>query len=46
MFECRRCGRQFEQEGFESTGTFFTLCEECGEEALQEFEQSRKRLWI
>lgn len=36
MFECRRCGRRFEVEGFESTGTFYTLCEKCGEEVLNE----------
>ena len=34
MFECIRCGRPFEPAGFESTGTFYTLCKECGEEVL------------
>lgn len=34
MFECTRCGKRFEPKGFESPGTFYTLCEECGEEVL------------
>ena len=34
VFECMRCGRRFEPKGFESTGTFYTICEECGEEVL------------
>ena len=36
MFECKRCGKKFEPKGFESTGTFYTLCKECGERILQE----------
>ena len=36
VFECRRCGKRFEPKGFESDGTFYTLCEECGEKILQE----------
>ena len=35
MFECMRCGLRFERKGFESSGTFYTLCEECGEAVLR-----------
>lgn len=38
MFECKRCGKRFEPKGFESTGTFYTLCKECGEEVLRNLE--------
>ena len=40
MFECIKCGLLFEPKGFESTGTFYTLCKECGERVLNE---GRKR---
>lgn len=35
-FECLRCGRTSDPVGFESTGTFYTLCAKCGEEVLKE----------
>jgi hypothetical protein len=37
-FECRRCGVRFEARRFESTCTFFTICEECGKKILAEVE--------
>ena len=42
MFECRRCGKKFEIEGYSEDGTFYTLCEECSEEVLKEWEGKRK----
>ena len=42
MFECLRCGRTSDPVGFESTGTFYTLCEKCGEEVLKEGESKHE----
>ena len=42
MFECLRCCRRFERRGFESTGTFYTLCEECGDEVMGEKKKGKK----
>ena len=42
VFECMRCGLRFERKGLESSGTFYTLCEKCGEEALREWEEQSK----
>ena len=36
MFECIKCGLLFEPKGFETTGTFYTLCKDCGERVLNE----------
>ena len=36
MFECRRCGTRFEGG---SNCLCFTLCEECGEEAIMEITE-------
>lgn len=35
MFECKRCGRRWNEEGYCIEGTFYTLCEKCGGEVLQ-----------
>lgn len=43
VFECKRCGLLFEPKGFESTGTFYTLCTECGEEVLREWNEAKNR---
>ena len=42
MFECIKGGLLFEPKGFESTGTFYTLCKECGKEVLQ--ERNKKKM--
>ena len=44
VFECRRCGKKFESKGFESTETFYTLCEECGDEVLWEWKEKREKM--
>lgn len=36
-FECRRCGERWNEEGYTTDGTFFTLCEECAQEVLDEW---------
>ena len=38
-----RCGLRFEPKVFESSGTFYTLCEECGEEVLQSNMKREKK---
>ena len=43
VFECKRCGLLFEPKGFESTGTFYTLCAECGEDVLREWEKIKPK---
>lgn len=43
VFECQRCGLLFEPKGFESIGTFYTLCAECGEEVLREWEEIKPK---
>jgi len=40
MFECMRCGLRFEPKGHKSTGTYYTLCEKCGEEVLKEYAEA------
>ena len=40
VFECMRCGLRFEPKSFESSGTFYTLCEKCGEEVLRKWEET------
>ena len=40
VFECMRRGLRFEPKGFESSGTFYTLCEECSEEVLRGWEET------
>lgn len=35
-FECKRCGKIFEVEGFKSDGTFYTLCPLCTDIVLME----------
>ena len=42
MFECIKCGLRFKPKGFESTGTFYTLCKECGERVLKREMQISK----
>lgn len=42
MFECITCGGRFEPKGFESTGTFYTLCEKCSEDVLREWGKKQK----
>ena len=37
MFQCRNCGKQWNIEGYCEEGTFYTLCEECGKKAIEEW---------
>ena len=36
MFQCRRCGKQWNVEGYRKEGTVFTLCDKCAEEIINE----------
>ena len=33
-FECKRCGIRWNVEGFNREGTFYTLCESCVQEVI------------
>jgi len=35
-FECKRCGKRFNIQGYSKEGTFYTLCSDCGEAVLKE----------
>lgn len=37
-FECKHCGKRWEEKGYTKEGTFFTLCRECGEQVLYEWK--------
>ena len=37
-FECKICGKRWNDPRFESEGTFFTLCPPCGAKVLRELE--------
>jgi ribosome-binding protein aMBF1 (putative translation factor) len=36
-FECKICGKRWDEKGYSRDGTFFTLCEECSEEVIKEW---------
>ena len=36
-FECRRCGKRWEKEGYCTEGTFYTLCEDCAAIVIYEW---------
>ena len=37
MFECKRCGKRWNEERYGTGGTFYTLCEECSACVLYEW---------
>lgn len=36
-FQCRKCGKRWNVEGYSKEGTFYTLCEECGKKTIEEW---------
>jgi len=36
-FECRRCGKKWNEEGFSEKVTFYTLCPSCSNEVIAEW---------
>lgn len=46
MFKCRRCGKEFNLEGYNKEGTLYTLCRECGQYVLNELAQGITKVEI
>ena len=46
MFVCKRCGKEFQLEGYNKEGTFYTLCGECGRFVLNELAQGITKVEI
>lgn len=42
MFECRKCKKRWNEEGYCKEGTFYTLCDKCGAEVLAEMKKEGK----
>ena len=36
-FECRECGKRWNEKGYSKDGTFFTLCDKCAKQVLYEW---------
>ena len=42
-FECKHCGKRWEEKGYANEGTFYTLCRECGDNMLYELQKTKRK---
>ena len=41
MFECRICGKKWNDKHFAREGTFYTLCDPCADRVLEELRSGQ-----
>lgn len=43
MFECRKCGKRWNEKGYTKDGMFYTICKDCEPLVIAEFTAREKK---